>query len=311
MPFIRFQPIYQERVWGGRQLEALYRRSLPNSVLIGESWELVDRAEVQSKVISADFSGQTLHDLWMQQREKIFGTASPNGDRFPLLIKILDAQAKLSVQVHPTSQAAQKLGSESKTEAWYFAETKSQAEIFLGLRTSLDQNEILERVKNQTLVESLNCYYPHSGDVTFIPSGCVHAIGEGNLIVEVQQNSDTTYRLYDWDRVDALGKPRQLHLNEALQSIGHDLKPLPPRPLKNAPLTCEFFSLQQLNLTQSMAWESYGTSFTFLFVKEGAMEWEGDILKKGEFGLIPASVKTIELSALIPDTVVLQIQWGH
>lgn len=310
MPFIRFQPIYQERVWGGRQLETLYDRPLPVKTLIGESWELVDRAEAQSRVISDEFHNQTLHELWLNHRETIFGQASPQTERFPLLIKILDAQAKLSVQVHPTLKAAQLLGSEPKTEAWYFIETQTESEVFLGLKTELDKIKILEKIKNQTFLEELNRYSTHSGDVAWVPTGCIHAIGEGNLILEVQQNADTTYRLFDWNRVTASGQPRELHLDQALQALSYDPKPLPPRPLSQTPLVCEFFSMEQLTLNQTISLESKGDTFTLIFLKEGSLQWGDDLLAKGEMGLISASYAEVELQPLTFPTIAILVRWG-
>ena len=310
MSFIRFQPIYQERVWGGRGLETLYARPLPSKTLIGESWELVDRAEAQSHVISNEFYGQSLHELWLKHRETIFGKTAPQAERFPLLIKILDAQAKLSLQVHPSLKAAQILRSEPKTEAWYFIETQTGSEIFLGLKNELDKTKILEKINNQTFLEELNRYHAQTGDVAWVPTGCVHAIGEGNLILEVQQNADTTYRLFDWNRAITLGKPRELHLDKALQSLSYNPKPLPPRPLLQAPLTCEFFSIEQLTLNQTISLENKGDTFTLLFIKDGSLQWGIDLLKKGELGLISATVQKIELRPLVFPTTAIKIQWG-
>ncbi|MEZ5405946.1 MAG: type I phosphomannose isomerase catalytic subunit [Verrucomicrobiia bacterium] len=310
MSLIRFQPIYLERVWGGRKIETLYGRPLPPALVIGESWELVDRKEAQSVVTSAHYRGQTLHDLWLNKRENIFGTQAPDVDRFPLLIKILDAQDKLSLQVHPPEPIAKELNSESKTEAWYFVETQPNAEIFLGVKKGVTESSLSQAMRNHTVIDQLNRYHPQPGEVAFIPAGCLHAIGGGNLIVEVQQNADTTYRLHDWDRVDAQGKLRSLHPDEAMKSIIWQGKEMPPHALlEKNPLITPFFSLKQQKLTQPFLWESDPNTFQLIFVIEGRARWGNEIVQKGEFVLVPAMEASDKIFPEKPTTLLIT-QWG-
>lgn len=310
MSLIRFQPIYQKRVWGGRRMETLYGRALPPTTSIGESWELVDREEAQSVIVSAAYQGKNLHELWLEEREKIFGTKAPAVERFPLLIKILDAHDKLSLQVHPTVHVAQELQSESKTEAWYFVETQPEAEICLGVKKCVTEALLSQAIANGSILDQLNCYHPKKGEVAFVPAGCLHAIGAGNLIVEVQQNADTTYRLHDWDRVDEQGKSRMLHIKEAMQSIVWRGEEKLPRPLtEQEPLITTFFSLRQQKLSEPFLWKNDPSTFQFLFVIEGRLRWGKEFLKKGEFVLVPASEPDCEILPETPTTLLI-IQWG-
>jgi mannose-6-phosphate isomerase len=215
MAIWKLQPLMQERIWGGRNLEKL-GRVLSEGKKIGESWELVDRQEAQSVV---EGTGETIGSLWSGvDRQKIFGRKAPRGGRFPILIKLLDAEEKLSLQVHPPKGKAEQLGGESKTEMWFFLETQLGAEIYAGLKNGIRQGEFEDALKAGTVAECFHRLPTEAGLAMFLPSGRVHAIGSGNLILEIQQNSDTTYRVYDWNRKDDSGKARALHVKEALAS---------------------------------------------------------------------------------------------
>ncbi len=212
-----------ERVWGGRRLETLFGKNLPAGVRIGESWEIVDREEAQSVVHTGPLRGQTLNELLADYHEPVFGknTASAS-DRFPLLFKLLDAQERLSVQVHPPARVAHILNGEPKTEMWYVADTYLDADIFAGLKAGVGRQDFESALREGKVAEKIHHIPMKPGDVIFIPSGRIHAIGAGNVIVEVQQNSDTTYRVFDWNRLGLDGKPRELHIDESMQSIDFD-----------------------------------------------------------------------------------------
>src|SRR5688572_1894607 len=215
---LSFRPLYMERVWGGRRIENQLGRSLPPGLPIGESWELVDRDDAQSVVDVGDHAGMSLHQLWTEYRETVFG-AVPDSPRFPLLAKILDARETLSVQVHPPASVAPELNGEPKTEMWYLLEAEPGAELFAGFRRGVDRQQFESALANGDVAELLHRIPVQAGDTLFIPSGRCHAIGAGCLIVEIQQNSDTTYRVFDWNRTGLDGKPRQLHVAESLRSI--------------------------------------------------------------------------------------------
>jgi mannose-6-phosphate isomerase len=220
---IVFTPFYQERVWGGRELADRLGRPLPGRRPIGEAWEIVDRPEAQSVVAEGPLRGKTLHDLWTEHRAEIFGPRhAASGPRFPLLCKLLDARDRLSVQVHPPAAVAPQLRGEPKTEVWYFLACDPGSRIYAGLSPGTTRASFEEKLGRGKVEECLHALPTHEGDSIFIPSGRLHAIGEGNLIVEIQQNSDTTYRVFDWNRVGLDGKPRELHIEESLLSIDFD-----------------------------------------------------------------------------------------
>src|SRR6266513_2702783 len=191
---IVFEPIFQERIWGGRKLAELFAKKLPPNKRIGESWEIVDRPEAQSIVRGGPLSGRSLHDLWVNFREELFGKVSGT-PRFPLLIKLLDAREKLSLQVHPPQEIAESLGGEAKSEFWYVAAAEPNAEIYVGLRKSMTRDQFEDAVHSGTVADCVHAIPVKEGDAMFLPSGRFHAIGAGNVLFEVQQNSDTTYRV--------------------------------------------------------------------------------------------------------------------
>ncbi len=200
-----FTPLFMERVWGGRKLETLFGKKLPPNVPIGESWELVDRPEAQSVVASGPWQGRTLHELWQHHRLEVFG-AMPDAPRFPLLLKILDAADVLSLQVHPPAAIAAELGGEPKTEMWYIAHADPDALLYLGMKRGTSRAQFEQALKDGTAADQLHLVASRTGDAVFLPSGRVHAIGGGHVVLEVQQNSDTTYRVFDWNRAADSGK---------------------------------------------------------------------------------------------------------
>src|SRR4030095_11706137 len=220
-----FEPLFQERIWGGRRLADLYGKKLLPSVAIGDSWEIVDRPGAQSVVRDGPLQGKTLHELWMQDRRSIFGNV-PDATRFPLLVKILDAREKLSLQVHPPEKVAAKLGGAPKTEFWYVAAGDHEAELFVGLQEAMTRAQFEEALRAGTLAEYVHKIRVKTGDAMFLPAGRLHAVGEGTLLVAIQQSRDAPYGGFDWNRVDDQGRPRQLHVDQALQCIDfNDVRP--------------------------------------------------------------------------------------
>ena len=215
---LMFHPRFKERVWGGRRLETLYGKTLPPDVPIGESWEIADRPGDESVIANGPLAGRTLRDLMIERATDVLGDAAPTADgRFPLLCKILDARQKLSLQVHPPDRARH-LG-DPKTEMWYIADAQPGAELFVGLKRGVTRATFEEALGSGRVADCFHRVDVTSGDVMFLPSGRVHAIGAGLVIYEIQQNSDTTFRVYDWDRVGLDGKPRELHVPQSLESI--------------------------------------------------------------------------------------------
>ena len=252
MDLLSFMPIYQDRVWGGQNLADRLGRALPHTGPIGEAWEIVDRAEAQS--IHPD-SQLSLSALLAAHPTALMGP-SWSGERFPILVKWLDCQARLSLQVHPPAGVADQLGGEPKTEAWFMAHTDANAGLYVGLKKTTTEaafRDTLARSNGQGLEPLLHRLPVQPGEAILLESGRLHAIDAGNLILEIQQNSDTTYRVYDWDRVGLDGQPRDLHIEPSLASI--DFADTEPSvlPALNGPgerviAECGVFRIRQVNL---------------------------------------------------------------
>lgn len=222
---LSFQPIFRERVWGGRNLERLYHKPLPPGAPIGESWELSDRPGAVSVIANGPLAGKDLRWLMENHCQELLGEVAPLRGRFPLLVKLLDTQERLSLQVHPTPAAAAKLGGEPKSELWYVAEAAPGAELMAGLKRGTTRADFEQRLKVGTVADCVHRLPVKAGDALFLPSGRLHASG-GGVIIEIQQNADTTYRVFDWNRPGLNGQPRQLHVAQALASIDfNDLEP--------------------------------------------------------------------------------------
>src|SRR5437899_5008536 len=223
---LTFQPLLKKRVWGGRKLEQLYQKPLPPGVPIGESWEISDRPDDVSVITNGPLAGKDLHWLVEHHCKELLGSTTLQHGRFPLLIKILDAEQKLSLQVHPPPDKAAKLGGEPKTEMWYIADAAPGAELFVGLKRGVTRQEFERKITDGTVADCFHRFTVKAGDAMFLPSGRVHSIGAGLVIFEIQQNSDTTYRVFDWNRLGLDGKPRSLHIPESLASINfQDFEP--------------------------------------------------------------------------------------
>ena len=300
-----FEPIFQERIWGGRRLETAFGKKLPAEKRIGESWEIVDRPEAQSIVARGPLKGKTLHHLWTQHRDEIFEGLS-DAPRFPLLLKLIDAQEKLSLQVHPPEKIAAKLGSEPKTEFWYVAAAEPGAELFLGFGESTTRDQFEKVLREGSAAEHIHKIRVKAGDAVFLPAGRFHGIGAGNLLVEIQQNSDTTYRIFDWNRVDpATGKPRQLHIEQALQSIDfNDVKPKLIVPKGELLVRHELFEIRKWNLDRPRAVAPLG-QFAIICCLTGKLTCANVDLAPGEFFLLPAQLQDRQLKPLAAKTSLL------
>ncbi|MCP5541756.1 MAG: class I mannose-6-phosphate isomerase [Akkermansiaceae bacterium] len=295
-----FTPIYQTRVWGGRALESRFGRSLPDpSLPFGESWEIADRPEAESVVAGAGpFAGRTLGELWRGgRRHEIFGADSDpafarSPERFPLLCKILDARERLSLQVHPPASVAAALGGEPKTELWVVAHAEPGAELFAGPRAGVTR-EVFEAALQTGDAEALVHRFPvATGDFLFVPSGRLHAIGGGIVIFEIQQNSDTTYRVFDWNRVGLDGRPRALHVAESLASIDFDDREPAPGRLPGDGHTlavCEHFRVER-HILPSPGIDLFlpPDRFAIVTVVAGTVTMGESRFGPGDFFLVPA-----------------------
>ena len=248
---LRFEPLYQERVWGGRAFESAFGRTLPAAAPIGESWEIVDRTEAQSIVVGGALNGQSLRSVLVQHGAEVMGPAWPAGKPFPILVKWLDCRERLSLQVHPPAAVAGELRGEPKTENWYIAQTAPDAHLIVGLKRGVTREQFERAIADNTVEQCVHHFRVAAGDSILVHSGQVHAIDAGNLILEIQQNSDTTYRVYDWGRAGLDGLPRQLHIAQSLRSIDwNDFEPAPVRaaPTSGTIADCAEFSIRRVVL---------------------------------------------------------------
>lgn len=306
-----FQPIFKERVWGGREIERFYGKKLPAGAPIGESWEISDRPGDASVIANGPLAGKDLRWLMENHSTQVLGGAKPaTGNRFPLLCKILDAREKLSLQVHPPANKAVELGGEPKTEMWFIADAAPGAELYVGFKRGITCAAFETKIRDGNVAECFHRLPVKAGDVMFLPSGRVHAIGAGLVIFEIQQNSDTTYRVFDWNRVGLDGKPRELHVAESLASIDfNDFEPglvaskfsgesvFKSRPLAASPL----FMVQELQLQTTEFKMRLSQKPAILAVVEGSVSIADPAnktstdLNRGQFCLIPACLKVVEI----------------
>ena len=305
-----FRPLFMERMWGGHRLAEMPGKNAPGATPIGESWELVDRADAQSVVARGPLIGTTLHELWTAFRKDVFGAGVPDSPRFPLLAKILDARETLSVQVHPPAKIAAELRGEPKTEMWCLLDAAKGAELFAGFRRGTTRADFERALGEGKAAELLHRIPVRAGDAMFIPSGRCHAIGAGCLIVEIQQNSDTTYRVFDWNRKGLDGKPRALHVAESLASIDFDdHEPALAQPDGETIASCAEFHVERWHLAAPRADASTdGVIFTVL---SGAVECAGERFARGEFFILPAAASTRTLAPTLADTSVLRTAIPH
>ncbi|MBI1318850.1 MAG: hypothetical protein GC168_07855 [Candidatus Hydrogenedens sp.] len=305
---LRLQPLLYGRPWGGRRLADIYGPEAPEGPL-GEAWLASDHVHGDSIVVN--LPGETLHALMARHAEAIVGTGVPlaPGDRFPVLLKILHATEPLSVQVHPDDALAAQLGEPDggKTEMWYTLDAELDAHVYRGFAASETAAGIEAAMRDGTVPQRMTRVPLHKGDCIFVPARTVHAIGGGLLIAEIQQNSDLTYRMYDWGRTDAQGRPRELHIEKALtvsnweagspkpdQALGYN-RPGCRRSVLGA---CPWFAAEAWSLKQQYSWQPNG-AWRLLLGLEGNLEIEvdGDREALPAFGvlLIPASAGEVTL----------------
>lgn len=295
-----------ERIWGGHRLASLFGKRTPPTATIGESWEIVDRPEAQSVVRNGTFRDRTLHELWSRDRQAVFGDL-PDTPRFPLLVKLLDAHDQLSLQVHPPQKIAAKLGGEPKTEFWYIAWTIPGAKLHVGLRRPVARAEFEQAVRAGTVANLVHSIDVKIGDSIFLPAGRFHGIGGGNVLIEIQQNSDTTYRVFDWNRTDDSGKARQLHIDQALQSIDFDdVAPALTEPKGEVLLRDKLFEIQKWNLAAPRVVAPAG-QFSIICCLTGIVRCVDVDLRPGEFALVPAALQDRTIQPREDGTTLLRI----
>lgn len=302
-----FSPLYQERPWGGRALEQKLGRTLPSLAAFGESWECTDRLDAQSRVHAGPHQGADLHSLWTHHREAVFGPHLADAERFPLLLKLLDAREPLSVQVHPSGKETGTPLGEPKNEWWYILAAEPDAAVYAGFQASLSRAEFEAALATGAVEPLLHKIPVQAGDSLYVPGGRCHAIGGGCLIAEVQQNSDTTFRVFDWNRKGPDGLPRALHLEQSLACISFsDVTPSLAPPLGQNPFSCEFFDIQEIQLREKATQPAAGGSI--FLVLSGRVSVGSNTFARGDWFLLPFQAGALEFSPESPVTAMLQVR---
>ncbi len=316
---LMFQPLLKVRVWGGKRLKARAPEAPDDPV--GESWEIADHGEDTTRVKAGAHAGRSLHELFVSERRSLVGEAVDPAapDVFPLLLKLIEARRDLSVQVHPDdAYAREKAGDLGKSEAWYVLEADPGGLIYHGLREGVTRDCFAEAIHAGTVADCLRSFHPRPGDVIDIPSGTIHALGAGVTIAEIQQNSDTTYRVFDWNRVGLDGTPRPLHIEDAL-AVGRFHAP-GPRTAEPVDLPCDgcrrerfidgekfrFERLRRFDAPATLTTE--GRHFLLLTVVTGSAEIATDAgvikCRAWDTALVPADAESCRVTAG-PETEVL------
>ncbi|MBB4803608.1 mannose-6-phosphate isomerase [Flavobacterium nitrogenifigens] len=304
---LQFEPILKERIWGGEKLKTILNKPIVSKIT-GESWELSTVEGDVSVVANGDLKGKSLMDLINETPDAILGTKVYErfGKQFPLLFKYLDAREDLSIQVHPNDKLAkERHNSFGKTEMWYVTQADADARIIVGFKEDSNKEEYLKHLHDNTLVSILDDVKAKPGDVFFLETGTVHAIGAGLVVAEIQQTSDITYRLYDFDRVDAQGNKRELHVDLALDAINYDKVDTQKKydskvNTSNTIVDCPYFTTNFLPLENKLEVAKTGETFTVYMCIEGGFEIEYDgfkqAYKKGDTVLVPAAINAFNLS---------------
>jgi mannose-6-phosphate isomerase len=304
---LQFEPILKERIWGGTKLKTFLNKPITSNVT-GESWEISTVENDVSIVVSGSFKGKSLIELINEFPEAVLGTKvyAQFGKQFPLLFKYLDAREDLSIQLHPNDELAKKRhNSFGKTEMWYVMQADTDARLIVGFKEKSSPEEYIKNLNNKTLITILDTKKVKQGDVFMLDTGTIHAIGAGIVIAEIQQTSDITYRVYDFDRVDANGKTRELHIDLALEALNYEKIQAQrfyskTENITNEIVNCKYFTTTFIPLDGNIEIHKNQTSFTVYMCVEGdfklTFDNESYIYKKGDTVLIPAAITDFQLS---------------
>ena len=306
---LKFQPILKEKIWGGEKLNQHFNKA-SDSKKLGESWEVSTVPNDISVVINGDLKGRSLQDLVNEYQAGFLGEKNWKrfGNEFPLLIKFIDAKQDLSIQLHPNDELARKRhNSFGKTEMWYVMQADDEANLIVGFNKKVNKEIYLKHLEEKALTEILNFDKVKEGDTYFIESGRVHAIGAGVLLAEIQQTSDVTYRVYDWDRVDDDGNERELHNDIAIDAFDFEMKNdfridyEKQKNKVNQMVGCPFFTTNFIELDTVIDKINTYDSFIIYMCVDGEVEISSPILNtsisKGETILLPASIKNFKLNS--------------
>ena len=306
---LKFQPVLKDKIWGGEKLKH-YLNKASNSKNLGESWEISAVPDTISMVVNGELKGHSLQDLVNDYKSKLLGEKNWKrfGKEFPLLIKFIDAKENLSVQLHPNDNLAKKRhNSFGKTEMWYVLQADNDANLIVGFNQKVDKETYLKHLDQKTLTQLLNFDKVKEGDTYFIEAGRIHAIGSGVLLAEIQQTSDVTYRVYDWDRVDTNGNARELHNDIAIDAFDFELtndfriKYNNQKNTSNSMVNCPYFTTNYVELDSEIEKQNTFDSFIIYMCVDGDVEISTNTYKtsisKGETILLPAAIKNYKLKS--------------
>ncbi len=311
MNVFKFEPIYQERVWGGQMIRKEFNREISSNSMVGESWEIVDREDNQSVVKSGKFKGKTIRFLIQRHTNEIMGPNWKPENQFPILVKWLDCKERLSLQVHPPESIAKKLGGEPKTENWFVVKADDNAGLFLGLKKEITEKQFRKAILSGNVESLCQRIKSKNRDSVLVESGTLHAIDAGNLILEIQQNSDTTYRAYDWNRVGIDGKKRLLHLEESIKCI--DFGSTIPRKVDgkydygaNILADCDKFRITQFISKKDnvIRIKNKNQECIIIHLIDGSVKVGDQILKSGDQALSPYD-SSCTLKAIVDSTFLI------
>lgn len=299
MEILFFDPIYKDYIWGGSRLKEYFEKNVQTET-VAESWEISTNEDGLSKIKNENMQGITLKELFddKEKRIDIFGTKTKYMNKFPLLIKFIDAKSNLSVQVHPNDEYAKRYENDTgKTEMWHIIDCDTDAKIICGMKENVKQEEVEEIIRKNKIKENLNYVDIKKGDTIYIPAGTIHAILGNTLLCEIQQNSNLTYRVYDWDRIGKDGKPRQLHIDKAIQVINVKSNPSIKHNTEEEcvkVMESEFFTVEKINVKKEYNDKSSKESFYTINIIDGEGTIEDNTnkyeIKKGDSILIPSNL---------------------
>lgn len=307
MEILKLKPVFKDYIWGGTRLKSDFGFESDLDKL-AEGWMLSCHKDGKNIIENGEYKGKTLDEIIEEKgKEKVVGTRSLDFPYFPVLIKLIDAKDNLSIQVHPDNDYAQRVEGEfGKTEIWYVLDATDDAQLIYGFKNKISSEEFVDAIKNNTLTDVLNSVKVKKGDLLFIEAGTVHAIGKGTLVAEIQQNSNTTYRVYDYGRLGADGKPRELHIDKAVdvsktEPPKYDIKPMgEPEKFNDYTKTlltkCDLFTVNHYELNGKVTLEADEKSFNHVLVVDGAGTINDVDFKKGDSFYIPANYGKYEIN---------------
>lgn len=288
MEILKLKPVFKDYLWGGENLKKNFNKET-NMVPLAESWEISTNPDGETIIVNGDYKGLTLNEYISKKGKEVLGINGMKYDEFPLLIKFIDAKQNLSIQVHPSDEYAQSIGLPfGKTEMWIILDSEEDGFIYLGLKEEITKDEFSKLIENSEVENVLNKFKVKKGESYFIPAGTVHGIGAGVTILEIQQNSNTTYRIFDYNRKDKDGKERDLHIEEAKRVSNLEKYSLANKREGNIVESCKYFTVEEYVIEGELSIKIDNTSFRAINFVDGEGNIAGVEYSKGDSFFIPA-----------------------